>query len=618
MPTNVPAPVLTATGFVSPSEQSVLLGVQLDMNAAFNTTLNFGTPTNPTPQGQLAATQAACIGQTNDAFCALANGVDPAFAFGRLQDAIGRIYFITRLPGLPTIAECLCIGLPNTVIPVNSFIQSSTTGQLYSAVSGGTIPISGQITLEFACQTSGPIAAPADTLSIIYQTIPGWDTVNNPTDGVLGTETETRSQFEARRELAVQHNSVGYITSIRGALLNDVAGVLDAFVTDNYNNYPVAFTPQATADASISGTTLTISEVLSGTIAIGQTVTGSVGTNIGVQAGTAITGGSGTSWTVNHSQTVAGTVLNFGGVIIPPNSIYASVVGGVDLDVATAIWNKKPPGIPYYPGNTTVTVYDTEVQVPGPGQPYSVVFERSPDLPFVFEVTLVNNTLVPSDALTEIQDAIVAAFGGTGGTRARIGQEVLASTYYPAIAALGNWVEIVSLLISTPNTPAATATASMGATFTGAGSGTNLTVSSIAGFVSVGDVVTGPGIPAGTVIQSQTSGTTGSNGVYVTNNATTASGACIDQSSVLHVTAVSGTLAVNQFVFDITGDAIEGTLIQSQISGSAGSTGNYQTNIAQQFASEDISLVIANSTTAQATIDQAPTINPACITLTLV
>jgi hypothetical protein len=53
-----------------------------------------------------------------------------------------------------------------------------------------------------------------------------------------------------------------------------------------------------TFTGSISGTALTVSGV-TGTIAIGQTLYGA-----GVTAGTTITGGSGTSWTVNNSQTV--------------------------------------------------------------------------------------------------------------------------------------------------------------------------------------------------------------------------------------------------------------------------------------------------------------------------
>lgn len=56
---------------------------------------------------------------------------------------------------------------------------------------------------------------------------------------------------------------------------------------------------------SVSGTTLTVASVSSGTVAIGQGISG-----IGVLPGTYITAGSGGSWTVNQSQTVAvGTTI---------------------------------------------------------------------------------------------------------------------------------------------------------------------------------------------------------------------------------------------------------------------------------------------------------------------
>lgn len=58
------------------------------------------------------------------------------------------------------------------------------------------------------------------------------------------------------------------------------------------------------AGCSISGTTLTVPDGTN--LSIGQTVTGT-----GVSAGTLITGGSGTSWTVNNSQTVGPISMTF-------------------------------------------------------------------------------------------------------------------------------------------------------------------------------------------------------------------------------------------------------------------------------------------------------------------
>lgn len=59
----------------------------------------------------------------------------------------------------------------------------------------------------------------------------------------------------------------------------------------------------AVITGSISGTTLTVTAVAAGAVAIGQAV-------IGASSGTYITAGSGSTWTVNNSQTVASGTLN--------------------------------------------------------------------------------------------------------------------------------------------------------------------------------------------------------------------------------------------------------------------------------------------------------------------
>jgi len=65
------------------------------------------------------------------------------------------------------------------------------------------------------------------------------------------------------------------------------------------------------------------------------------------------------------------------------------------------------------------------------------------------------------------------------------------------------------------------------ATGTGTASATNLTVSAVTGTIIVGATVTGTGIPAGTTIVNQQSGTTGGAGVYTTSASTTASAAAL-------------------------------------------------------------------------------------------
>ena len=438
--TNVPAPVFGASGFIAPTEAQILTGVWADSQAAFGGTLNESLTT---PQGQLVTSETAIIGDCNDQFLALANGVDPAYAAGRMQDAIGRIYYLTRIAASSTVVTATCSGLINTPIPVGAQAQDQA-GNLYLCTEAGTIPAGGSINLTFACATTGPIACPIGYLSAIYQAIPGWDSITNAAAGVLGSNVETRAEFEFRRYNSVAANALGSAPSILGAVLN-VPGVLDAYVLDN----PLSVTSGASFTGSITGTTLTVSAVASGTLAVGQTVVGT-----GVAQSTLIFGlisGTGTTGTyqVSVSQSVGSEALisAVGGFQLVPNSTYVAAYGGLAQSVGQAIWSKKSPGSNYN-GNTTVTVTDAASGYNPPYPSYSVTFEIPTPTPVLFAVSLQNNSSVPSNAVALVQAAIIQSFtGGDNGPRARIGSWIFASRFYANIAALGSWASIYSVLL---------------------------------------------------------------------------------------------------------------------------------------------------------------------------
>lgn len=499
--TAVPPPVLTPVGFQAPLEFDILDGVAADWNAALGGNLNPGLNT---PQGQIESSEAAIIGQANNVFLAIANGVDPAYASGRMQDAIGRIYFLTRNPAQPTVVAATCVGLFGVVIPLGALAQAAD-GNLYSCTEPGVIPVGGSITLNFACLVTGPVPCPANTLTVIYQSIPGWDTITNLADGVLGNVVESREEFEFRRAASVAQNSVGSLPAIRGAVLN-VANVIDCYTTENYTSAPVIVGPTASITGSISTTTLTVSALASGFVAPGASVNGAAAGTVILGQLSGTTGGLGT-YTVSVSQTIApGTALTIGGVSIVANSIYVSVAGGLAQDVGTAIWSKKAPGCNYN-GNTVVSVQDTAPPYAIPYPTYAVTFETPAALPFAFKVTLANNPNVPANALALVQGAIMAGFSGAdGGPRARIGSTTYASRFYAGIAALGAWVQIIEIEMGSPNGPSAVHTSSI--------AGNVLTVGSVQfGALAIGDAVFGPGVAAGTYI---TAGSAGSWSVNIT------------------------------------------------------------------------------------------------------
>lgn len=226
--TAVPDITFTPTGLVIPQEADVLAGVQADQQQAFGGDLN---PSLESPQGQLASSLSAIIGAKNDKFAYYVNQVDPDVADGRMQDAIARIYFIERLPAVPTTVDVLCSGLSGVPIPAGKRVQASD-GTIYAAVDGGSIGPAGTVTLSFASQTPGPIGCAPGMITTIYEAVPGWDSVTNLSAGVVGALVESRADFEFRRKQSVALNARASLPSIYAAVF-DVDGVSDVYAAEN-------------------------------------------------------------------------------------------------------------------------------------------------------------------------------------------------------------------------------------------------------------------------------------------------------------------------------------------------------------------------------------------------
>lgn len=240
MTTSVPSIQFTPTGLVVPDEAAILAGVQADMQAAFGGKLNFGTTTQrggAPGQVQISASYAAIIADANGVVASLIDQVDPDNATGFMQDAIGRIYFLNRSPGVPTAVQLVLVGALGTPIPVGAQAQD-TSGNIYVCTQAGTIDASGTITLSFANIVNGPIPCPANTVTKIYLAITGWNTVNNPAPGVPGANVESAADFEFRRQNTVASNGHGSLPSIYGEVFK-VAGVIDLYATENVTDDPI-------------------------------------------------------------------------------------------------------------------------------------------------------------------------------------------------------------------------------------------------------------------------------------------------------------------------------------------------------------------------------------------
>lgn len=382
MATNVPKLDWSDTGLILPSEPEILNAVLADINNAFGGGLNLSLTT---PQGQLAQTITAIIGDKNSEFAQLINLMNPLTSYGLYQDAIGKIYFMSRLAGTGTVVTCQVTGSVDTVIPSGTLV-SDTKGYNYKSLSEIKIGSDNKGEGQFQNVKSGAIGCAPNTLTVILQAIQGWETINNENAGILGREVESRSDFETRRKNSVNIGGSGNISSIRAAVLalNDV---VDCYAYSND-----------------TGQDITIGS-----------------TNVSVKKST----------------------------------IYIAVTGGLENDIALAIFSKKSSGCGYN-GNTNVTI--TYPDYPDPAPTAVVTFQRPTATNVYFAISIENDDSLPTGIEESIKQAIINRFNGTDGSeKARTGQSIYASSYYSAITSLdATNINVLSLTVGLAENPKTT------------------------------------------------------------------------------------------------------------------------------------------------------------------
>lgn len=228
MPTQVPKIKWRTEGPELPLERDILTGVQSDIDAAFGGGVN---PSLTSPQGQLAQSLTAIISDKNDALALLTSMVDPDSSEGRWQDAIGKIYFLERKAGSGTLVMLEIVGLPGTVIPQGTRARNSS-GYEFATRSTAVIAESSKVLVPAQCTQLGPIGVPANSVTQIVDTIPGWDLVNNPEAGIPGRFTESRTEFERRRRDSVALGGLNSTQAVRALVLAQ-DGVIDCYAVSN-------------------------------------------------------------------------------------------------------------------------------------------------------------------------------------------------------------------------------------------------------------------------------------------------------------------------------------------------------------------------------------------------
>jgi len=244
-------------------------------------------------------------------------------------------------------------------------------------------------------------------------------------------------------------------------------------------NIQVIFQAQNTGPLSLSANDLTIYQGITGWDSVTNT-TGTPGTYEESRADFEYRRKNSVSrFGVGYDESVLGALFSVSGVTdayvfdnntssvqnigstsyaVAGHSIFCSVAGGTDADVAAAIITKKSPGCGTV-GSTSVQVQDN-VNYSFPYPTWTINFLRPTNTPVYFIVQLQNNALLPSTIEADVKAAIVSAFNGAdGGARARIGATIYSARFYSGIAAISQYVNILNLFVGIAPAPSASSVA---------------------------------------------------------------------------------------------------------------------------------------------------------------
>ena len=169
-----------------------------------------------TPDGLKTASDAEVFGNLDETARLAYNSKDPNKARGVDLNIIGSLTGSMRDEGTPSTVSLLLGGLSGTLVPGGSTVRSSEDDSEWLIDDDVVIGVGGTVVAAATCTVSGVIQADPDTLTVIGDTVPGWQTVTNSAAATAGTPEETNAEFRLRRALSVGRPGNNQIDSMLG------------------------------------------------------------------------------------------------------------------------------------------------------------------------------------------------------------------------------------------------------------------------------------------------------------------------------------------------------------------------------------------------------------------
>lgn len=416
---------VTVNGLVTKSLTEIKAEVVARLQATINASLDVS---DETFVGQLVTIFSDQLDETYQAIQQVYDAAYRPTSQGTSLDGIGALTSTLRLGAVASTAKVVAVGSNATALSTGRAVSVASaqsarfqTSQAYTIVTLAARAISTVYVVGNLRSNGG---------NIYYAKIAG-------TSGVGGGPTTTAS--------SIVDGGVtwAYIAAGSAAVLMDVVASATGPTVASVGTLTVIETPVSgwtsvtNPLAAITGRNLETDEAYRTRQAASLTIAGA-GTPDAIRADL-----------LNVLGVTAAIVFeNVGDVIdvngLPPHSLEALVLGGVDQDVANRLWTTKPAGI-YTHGTIVSSVNDASLNV------QTVRFSRPTNVPFYVTVTVTTDGTFPTDGATQIKDAL-AAFWATK----LIGDDVIRSQLFSPIDAISGTVDITNIQLGLSAAPVGT------------------------------------------------------------------------------------------------------------------------------------------------------------------
>lgn len=203
-----------AQGVRVPSLEEALTNVRNQLSAIFGEDLSAAAQT---PQGQLAGVIAMLEAVVGEALVSLGNVTDIDASVGAQLDRICGLLDVYRVLATKSRVTATLTGVAGTTVARGSRART-TEDAVFETVADVVLAPSPGVSVDMQSVEDGPVVAEAGTLTQIVTVVPGWETVTNGADAVLGMSRQGDPAYRSSYRVRTAHRAEATLAALSSAL----------------------------------------------------------------------------------------------------------------------------------------------------------------------------------------------------------------------------------------------------------------------------------------------------------------------------------------------------------------------------------------------------------------